>query len=135
QVVEHGGRRVEPGDLDDALGAQISDDVAHRRNARAGHRNCPLGQVPAGRALLRVDIVEWQGGRVLDLFHREAGADVEQLRGLDQALVHDVIAADVGHHDAQQIIDVAAHPVELHDFVNVADRLGELLQPGAVVLV
>src|SRR6185312_10949770 len=42
---------------------------------------------------------------------------------------------DVGYHDAQQIVDLPAHPIELDDLRNAGDALAEALRPIGVVLV
>ena len=65
-----------------------------------------------------------QRRRVLDLLHCERRADVEQLGRADELFVDEIVARDVRHHDAQQVIDVAAHAVELDDFGNGADGGG-----------
>ena len=72
---------------------------------------------------------------MLDALHGEGRADVGQLDGGDEALVDRVVAGDVGHHDAHQVVDVAAHAVELDDLGDGGDRGGERLEPGGVVLV
>ena len=63
------------------------------------------------------------------------GRDVGDVDLGDQALVEGVIGLDVGHHDAEQIIDLPGHPVELDDLGEIADHLGEALQPLVIVLV
>src|SRR5262245_38878461 len=57
---------------------------------------------------------DWQRRRRLDLLHREARSDVLERHRADQALVERVVALNVGHHDAQHVVDVARHPVEFH---------------------
>ncbi len=40
-----------------------------------------------------------------------------------------------GHYNSHQVVDVAAHAVELHDFGECGDRVGKLGEPCGVVLV
>ena len=80
---------------------------------------CQAFMVLVSRVRLRV--IHRQRRRELQLLHREAGADISQLGAARQALVDRVVGGDVGHHHAQQVVDVAAHPVELH---HLRDGLG-----------
>src|ERR1700722_13326372 len=70
-----------------------------------------------------------QRGRGLDLLHGEARGDVLERHRGDHALVERVITRDVGHHDAQHVVDVANHPVELHYVWHRADHLREAVEP------
>ena len=53
----------------------------------------------------------------------------------DQSLVKLIIGANVGNHRADQIIDVAAQAVEIHDLGKTDHDLSEFLHPLGVVLV
>src|SRR5262245_31336958 len=68
------------------------------------------------------------GGR-LDLFHGEARRDILEWHGRDQSLVERVIAGDVGHHNAQHVIDVAGHAVEFHHLGQRGYDVGEAFEP------
>ena len=100
-----------------------------RRTMAERHRTIP----GRGELLREVDVVERQRRGVLDLFHREAGTDLEYLDVARQLLVYRVVRRDVGHDDAQQIVDRPAHAVEIDDFGNAADDGPQLLEPFLVV--
>src|SRR5690242_13727926 len=55
---------------------------------------------------------ERQRGGVLDLLHGESGGHLGDFDAGDELLVEGVVGADVGHHHAQEIVDLAAHAVE-----------------------
>src|SRR5215469_12553051 len=59
---------------------------------------------------------ERQGGRILDLLHRERGGHLGDFDAGNELLVEAVIGGDVGHDHAQEVINIPAHAIELHDF-------------------
>src|SRR5690242_8911862 len=61
----------------------------------------------------QLDVVEWQGGGVLDGLQGEAGTDVLELHGRNQPLVDRIVGIDVGDDYPHQVVDIAAHPVDL----------------------
>src|SRR6185437_12827037 len=69
-----------------------------------------------------------QGGG-LQALHREAAGDVTQGHGGDQPAVERVVGGDVGHHDVEQVVHVAAHPPGIDDFRHAGDDIGEALEP------
>src|SRR5215217_3815391 len=92
----------------------------------------------ADRLLVVVDDdgeIERQGRGVFDLAHGKGGADIGQVNLADELLVEGVIGVDVGHHHAHQVIDVAAHAVELDDLGKLVDDAGKLAHPGFVMFV
>ena len=53
----------------------------------------------------------------------------------DQSLVEIIIGANIGHHRADQIVDIAAQPVEIHDLRKTDHNFPEPLNPFGIVLV
>src|ERR1051326_4479030 len=125
-----------PAALPTAAGHAAAAPPSRPRNARRlmhisqgpwEHGSEPWWTVDRGR--LRLRLRDRQRGRRLDLLHRKARRHVLQRHRGDQLLVERVVARDVGHHDAQHVIDVASHAVELHHLGHRADRFGELVEP------
>src|SRR6202011_2009238 len=52
----------------------------------------------------------------------------------NQAFVDDVIGVDVGDNYSHQVVDIAAHTVDLRDLGNVPDGLDELVEPRFAVI-
>src|SRR5215510_11697223 len=78
---------------------------------------------------------ERQGSRILDLLHRERGGHLGDFDAGNELLVEAVVGGDVGHDHAQEVINIPAHAIELHDFWEVDDGRMEFLQPGKRVLI
>ena len=66
---------------------------------------------------------------VFYLFHRKRGTDVRQSDAANQLLVHHVVGGDVGDLKLQEIVGIAAHPVEFNYLRQQAHGLGEVAQP------
>ncbi len=52
----------------------------------------------------------------------------------NQAFIELIKFTDIGYHDPHQIIDLAAHAIELHNLWELNDGLRKLFKPGGVVL-
>ena len=68
------------------------------------------------------------------MFDGEAGTHVRQLGYLDQPLVHRVVAMDIRYDNLEQVVDLAAHSVKLHDFRNISNAASKFVQPLRVML-
>ena len=53
----------------------------------------------------------------------------------DQSLVKIVIGTNIRHHRADQIVDISAQPVEIHDLGKTDDNLPEALDPFCIMLI
>ena len=54
---------------------------------------------------------------------------------LNQSLVHCVISGNVGHDDAQQVVDVAAHTVDFCHLGHIFHHPGKFIEPSLIVMV
>ncbi len=86
------------------------------------------------RSSLELEVTQGQGGRVLDRLERETCAHVLELDRSDEALVDHVVGIDVGHHDTDEVVDIAAHAVDLGHLGDVAHRAHEALEPRLAVI-
>src|SRR5215211_402768 len=80
-----------------------------------------------GRALWKVPSGYRQDSRCLEPLHGEARGDILQPDKGDQPFVESVVTRDVGNHDAQHVVDLARHPVDLQHLRHVGDAARELL--------
>ena len=53
----------------------------------------------------------------------------------DQSLVKLIIGTDIGNHRSDQVVDVPAEPVEIHDLGKTDHNFPEPLNPFGIVLV
>jgi hypothetical protein len=66
---------------------------------------------------------------MLDLLHGEGRADVGQPDAADELLINPIISGDVGDLKFEEIICVAAHPVELDDLRQFTDGRRKIAEP------
>jgi hypothetical protein len=67
----------------------------------------------------------WEGGLGFDIFQSKARRHSLERNDLDQSLVEGVERRCVGRDDAQDIIDVARHAVQVHDLLHGGEIGGE----------
>src|SRR5665213_2243297 len=83
---------------------------------------------------IQFDVGERQGGCAFDRLECKACAHILERDACNEAFVDDVVGVDVRHHDAHEIIDIAAHPIDLGDLRDLAHRTDELLEPGGAMV-
>ncbi len=70
---------------------------------------------------------------MLDLFHRKAGTDLENLDVAGQSFIDRIVGRDIRDGDSQEVVDGPAHPVEIDDFRDFADDRPQFFKPFLVV--
>src|SRR5579862_359790 len=95
---------------------------------------CALRLIRPGRDSFDPGVAQWQRSARLERLEHEACAHVLEFHRVDQPLVDDVICIDVGNDDADQVIDIAAHAVDLGHLLNLPYRAHELLEPPFAVI-
>src|SRR6266702_3741688 len=93
----------------------------------AHHRSYEVGQ------LVELHVAQWERGGALDRLQCETGADVSKVDGIDESLVDRIICSDIWHLDAEQVVHLAAHTVDLGDFRHITRGRDKPVEPGLIV--